>query len=336
MANSKYNWTTPLISYLKAGVLPEEKGAARKLKVQASRFVLIKGVLYKRGFSRPYLRCLCQEEADYVMKEVHKGICGNHSGAQSLVHKLIRAGYYWPTMMKDAQAYVQSCDKCQRFGNFIRQPSEELTPITASWPFAQWGLDIMGLFPTAIRQLKYLVVGIDYFTKWVEAEALATITEKNIRSFVWRNIICRYRIPRVLVSDNGKQFDNSEFRNFCLELRIKNHYSSPAHPQANEQVEVTNRSLFKIIKTHLEGAKGIWLDKLPSVLWAYRTTARTPTGEALFRLTYGTEAIIPAEVGLMSYWVESYDKDKNEEAIHLQLDLVDEVRVAAVQRLAHY
>ena len=95
-----------MISYLKTGVLPNEKGAARKLKVQASRFVLIKGVLYKRGFSRLYLRFLCKEEADYVMREVHEGICGNHLGARSLVHKLIRAGYYWPTMMKDAQAYV--------------------------------------------------------------------------------------------------------------------------------------------------------------------------------------------------------------------------------------
>ena len=115
----------------------------------------------------------------------------------------------------------------------------------------------MGPFSAAIRQLKFLVVGIDYSTKWVEAEALATITEKNIRSFVWRNIICRYGIPKVLVSNNGKQFDNSTFKNFYSELGIKNQYSSPAHPQANGQVEVTNRSLLKIIKTRLEGAKGI-------------------------------------------------------------------------------
>ena len=146
--------------------------------------MLIKDVLYKRGFSRSYLWCLSHEEADYVMGEVHESICGNHSGARSLVHKLIRAGYYWPTMLKDAQAYLKACNKCQRFSNFIRQPSEELTPITAPWPFAQWGLDIMGPFSIAVRQLKFLVVSIDYFTKWVEGEALATVTEKNIRSFV--------------------------------------------------------------------------------------------------------------------------------------------------------
>ena len=100
--NSKVNWTTPLITYLRSGTLPNGKDAARKLKVKTLRFVLNRDVLYKRGFSRPYLRCLSHDEADYVMREVHEGICGNHSGARSLVHKLIRAGYYWLTMLKDA------------------------------------------------------------------------------------------------------------------------------------------------------------------------------------------------------------------------------------------
>ena len=200
------------------------------------------------------------------MREVHEGICRNHSRLRSLMHKLIWAGYYWPTMQKDAITYIKTCDKCQRFANLIWRPSEELTPMTAPWLFPQWGLDIIGPFPTAIRRLKFLVVGIDYFTKWVEAEALATIMKKNVRSFVWKNIIYRYGIHRVLVSDNGKQFDNDTFRDFCSQLGIKNHYSSPAHLQANGQVGVTNRSLLKIIKTRLEGAKAIWSEELPSVL----------------------------------------------------------------------
>ena len=95
---SESNWTTPLISYLKDGTLPEGKKDAKKLKVQAARFVLIRDILYKKGFSHPYLRCLSPEEADYIMREVHEGICGNHSGTRSLVHKLIRAEYYWPTI----------------------------------------------------------------------------------------------------------------------------------------------------------------------------------------------------------------------------------------------
>ena len=110
------------------------------------------------------------------------------------------------------------------------------------------------------------MVGIDYFTKWVEAKALAIIKEKKVRSFVWRCIICRFGIPRVFISDNGRQFDNESFRDFCSQLGIKNHYSSLAHLQANGQVEVTNRSLLKIIKTWLEGAKGIWPEEFPSIL----------------------------------------------------------------------
>ena len=194
----------------------------------------------------------------------------------------------------------------------------------------------MGPFPTAIRQLKFLVVGIDYFIKWVETEALATITEKNIRSFIWRCIICRFGILRVLVSDNGKQFDNDSFRDFCSQLGIRNYHSSPAYPQANGQVEVTNRSLLKIIKTWLEGAKGIWPEELPSVLWAYRMMVRTPMGEIPFRLTYGNEAVIPAEIGLTSYRVDNHDEARNDKAIRLQLDLVDEVKVIVEQRLAWY
>jgi transposase InsO family protein len=100
----------------------------------------------------------------------------------------------------------------------------------------------------------------------------------------------------VLIFDNGKQFDNRPFRELCGQLNIKNHYSSPRHPQANGQVEVTNRTLLKQIKTRFKGVKGMWVEELPSVLWAYRTTVRTPTKETPFKLTFGTEAVIPIEI----------------------------------------
>ena len=119
-------------------------------------FVLIRDILYKRGFSRLYLRCLVPNETDYVMREVYEEVCGNHSRACSLVHKLVQAGYYWPTMHKNAQSYVKACDKCQHFSNIVRQPSKQLTAMNALWPFAEWGLDIIGPFPMAIRQLKFL------------------------------------------------------------------------------------------------------------------------------------------------------------------------------------
>ena len=130
----------------------------------------------------------------------------------------------------------------------------------------------MGPLPQGKRQMKFLLVAIDYFTKWVEAEALATITEANVQNFVWKNIVCRFGIPRTIISNNGHQFDSRAFRSFCSNLGIKNKYSSPGHPQANRQTEVTNRSLLKLIKSRLVGAKGAWPEELPNVLWAYRTT----------------------------------------------------------------
>ena len=105
------------------------------------------------------------------------------------------------------------------------------------------------------RQMKFLVIRIDCFTKWVEVEPLAKITQQNVKNFVWKNIVCQFGVPRVLVSDNGRQFDNTPFRDFYEQLGIKNHYSSPSHPQANGHVEVANRSLLKIIKTRFEGQK---------------------------------------------------------------------------------
>ena len=176
------------------------------------------------GFSRPHLRCLSPEEANYVIREVHEGVCGNHSGARSLAHKLTRACYYWPSLLHDATQYVKTCDKCQRFANVPRVPPEEITPIISPWPFAQWGLDIMGPFPVGTKQAKILVVAIDYFTKWVEAEPLATISEKNVKCFVWKAVICRFGIPRVLISDNRKQFDNGPFRELCAQLNMKNYF----------------------------------------------------------------------------------------------------------------
>ena len=257
---------TSIISYLKDGSLLEGKDEARRLRVRSAKYVLLNEVLYKRGFSQPYLRCLSPDEANYVLREVHEGACGNHSGAKSLIHKIVRAGYYWPTIQIDAKIYVKVYDQCQRFSNIPRQLSEYLTPMMALWPFAQWGLDILGPFSIGTRQMKFLVVGIDYFTKWVEAEPLASNTQQNVKNFVWKNIVCRFGVPRVLVSVNGRQFDNALFKNFCEYFGIQNHYSSPAHPQANGQVEVANRSLLKIIKTRLEGTKGVWPDELLGVL----------------------------------------------------------------------
>ena len=122
---------TPIVSYLKDGKLPEGKDEARKLRVRTARYFLMDEVLYKRGFSQSSLRCLAPDKVNYVLREVHEGACGKHLGARSLIHKVVRAGYYWLTVQADVKAYVKVCDQCQRFSNILRQPSEYLTPMMA-------------------------------------------------------------------------------------------------------------------------------------------------------------------------------------------------------------
>ncbi len=232
--------------------------------------------------------------------------------------------------------FVRRCDRCQRNANVQRRPSAPLTSISFPWPFAQWGIDILGPFPLATGQRKFLVVSIDYFTKWVEPEPLARITEQKMRNFVWKSLICRFGLPRILISDNGRQFDNLCFREFCSELGIDHRFTSVAHPQTNGETEVTNRTILQGLKARLDQSKGQWVEDLYNVLWAYRTTFRIPTGETPFNLTYGTEAVIPLEIGLPSPRVEHYDASSSSSQLRNNLDLIEETREAARVRMAKY
>ena len=266
------SWMDPIWDYIIDGSLPDDPKEAAKIRARSARFTDHKGILYKRGFFTPILKCIAGKDIEYVLREVHEGICGNHIGARALAGKVLRQGYYWPTILKNATSLVKKCRICQEYAKISRLPSEPLTSITSPWPFQQWGLDIFGPLPIGNGQCKFVIVAVDYFTKWAEAEPLATITEQKIHNFVWRAIVCRFGIPRALVSDNGKQLDNSKFRDFCVELGIKNYYSSPVHPQSNGQAEVTIRTLKATLKTKLEDLKGKWVEYLPEVLWAYRMT----------------------------------------------------------------
>ena len=133
-------------------------------------------------------------------------------------------------MQKEAQEYVRKCDQCQRFTPKIHQPGGVLNPLSSPWPFAQWGLDIVGPFPKAIGNKKYLLIGTNYFTKWVEAEPLANIKDVDVKRFIWKSIITRFGVPHTLISNNDLQFDSRAFRKYCSNLRINDRYSTPAYP----------------------------------------------------------------------------------------------------------
>lgn len=231
---------------------------------------------------------------------------------------------------------VKACDKCQKFANDQKNPPEELTSIASPWPFSMWGVDIVGPFPPEKGGVKFVVVAVNYFTKWVEVEALIHITSQNITRFLWRSVVCRYDVPHAFVTDNGKQFDCQAFRDWCEDFKVRNYFSSPGHPQANEQVEATNKTIFKMLKKKLEDRKGAWAEQLHGVLWAYKTTKRTHTGDTPFGLAFGSEAVVLVEMELTSLRVKKYDLELNNEGLKLSLDLLEERRDRAETVMVSY
>ncbi|KAK6145184.1 hypothetical protein DH2020_022004 [Rehmannia glutinosa] len=263
--NEGADWRNDILNYLAKSILPEEK-ERHLIQARALGYYLIGGVLYKRAFSQPFLKCLSKEEGAYVLHELHEGACGSHGGSRLLAQKARRAGYFWPGLKEDAQKVVKTCEKCQKHGPLIHKPAELLGVMSSPYPFAKWGIDIVGPFLMASRQKKFLVVAVDYFSKWVEAEPLAKITEDNIMDFMWNFIVSQYGWPRDLVSDNGTQFHGKRIRSWLAGIKVTHHFTSVAHPQANGHVEVTNRTLVRGLKARLERAGGGWVDELQSVL----------------------------------------------------------------------
>nr|XP_009400993.1 PREDICTED: uncharacterized protein LOC103985108 [Musa acuminata subsp. malaccensis] len=311
-------WVQEMLRFKRDGTVPHDETTARRLR-RTQAWYSEEGRLYKRSFSRPLLRCLEPNEAQTILSEMHEGTCGEHIGERTLVHKILRQGYYWPTMRQDAKAFVRRCSSCQEHARTARGPAVMFTPVDCAWPFAQWGLDILGPLPPASGQRKYIIVGVDYFTRWVEAEPLATITESQS-----------------IVTDNGPQFASRRFQEFCAKHKIQLRFSSVAYPQANGLAEVTNRALIDGLKRRVSAARSAWVDELPSVLWALRTTPKTPMGESPYNLTFGTEAILPSEVAVPTPRTAGYNEETSGEGVRSNLDLLEEKRADAHRKTLSY
>ena len=321
--------------FLEKDILPEEKSETEKVHRKAPRFWLSEDrKLYKRSFSGPYLLCVHPKALKSLLKELHEGVCESHIGGRSLSHRAITQGYWWPSMQKEAQEYDKKCDQCQRFAPNIHQPGGVLNPFSSPWPFAQWGLDIVGPFLKAVGNKKYLLVCTDYFTKWVEVEPLANIRDVDIKKFIWKNIVTQFVVPYMLISDNGLQFDSKTFRKYCSDLGIKNRYSTTAYPQGNGQAKAVNKVIVSGLKKRLDDAKGKWVKELPHVLWTYRTIPRKSTEETPFLMTYGAEVVIPLENGFPTMRISTFISDGNDDLLKKILNLIEERRENTTVQLA--
>ena len=218
----------------------------------------------------------------------------------------------------------------------MHRPGGVLNPLSNPWPFAQWGLNIVSPFPKAARNKRYLLVGTNYFTKWVETEPLTNIRDVDVKKFVWKNIITRFGVPRTLISDIGLQFNSKSFKRYCCDLGITNRYSTPVYPQRNGQAEAVNKVIVNGFKKRLDDAKGKWVEELSRVLWTYRTTLRKSTGETPFSMTYGAKVIIPLETGFSTLRTSSFNSSDNNGLLEKSLDFIEEKKESVIIQLAHY
>ncbi|GKC04051.1 reverse transcriptase domain-containing protein, partial [Tanacetum coccineum] len=173
---------------IEEGVWPEDENKARILRMKIGQYTLVEGVMFKKSYLSLMLRCVGPLQANYIIRKVHEGACGMHPGVRSVVEKIMRQGYYWPSMHRDTKEVVVKCDSCQIHAPVPKLPKTHLTSVMAPWPFYQWGLDILGSLPEGPEKLKFIIVAIDYFTKLMEAKPLVKTTGKEVKKFVWENI----------------------------------------------------------------------------------------------------------------------------------------------------
>ncbi|KAH9332100.1 hypothetical protein KI387_043681 [Taxus chinensis] len=229
-------WYQQIVDYLSYSVLPPDltPNGRRYFILRANHYTILGGILYRRGFDGNLLRCLKTLESSKAIQEVHDGIYGGHFSGLAVSKRILRLGYYWPSLNRDCCEYTKKCVKCQQHSNLTHIPSQALQPTADLWPFSQWGLDLIGLInPRSSQRHHSIITATEYFTKWVEAIPLSSTKAKPIVDFVYQHIICRFGVPHKLITDNGKSFKNIDLQNLCDAFNIKLSFSSPYYPQAN-------------------------------------------------------------------------------------------------------
>nr|CAE04690.1 OSJNBb0015D13.5 [Oryza sativa Japonica Group] len=262
-------WIAEIQAYLTDKTLPEDREGSERVHRISKRYVLVEGTLYRRAANGILLKCTPREQGVVLLADIHEGECGAHSASRTLVGKAFRQGFYWPTALNDAVDLVHRCRACQFHAKQIHQPAQALQTIPLSWPFAVWGLDILGPFRRAPGGFEYLYVAIDKFTKWPEAYPVVKIDKHSALKFI-KGITARFGVPNRIITDNGTQFTSELFGDYCEDMGIKLCFASPAHPRSNGQVERANAEILKGLKTKtfniLKKHGDSWIEELPAVL----------------------------------------------------------------------
>ncbi|XP_070014664.1 uncharacterized protein [Nicotiana sylvestris] len=294
-------WFHDIKEYLAKGEYSEHANHTQKriLRRLSNHFFYGGENLYRRTPGLGLLRCVNAKEASKLLGEIHDG----------------------------------TCYQCQVHADMIKVSSNELNATSLPWPCAAWGMDVIGpIEPTSSNGHRFILVAIDYFTKWVEAASYKAVTKKVIADFFKDCIVCRFGVPEFIVTDNAANLNSDLMKSICETFKIKYMNSIAYRPQMNRDVEAANKNIKKILRKMVENRKKLH-EKLPFALLGYRTTVRTSTGATIYLLVYGTEAVIPAEVEIPSFRIIKEVELSDAEWIkshYEQLALIDEKKMNAI------
>ncbi|XP_039686960.1 uncharacterized protein [Medicago truncatula] len=249
------DWHKPIVDYLE-----NSNGATpRKVKYRALSYVIMGSELFKKTSEGVLLKCLGETDAYLAVSNTHDGTCGTHQAGHKMKWLLFRQGMYWPTMLKDCIEFAKGCQGCQKYAGIQRVPASELHAIIKPWPFRGWALDVIGeIKPTSSKGYRYILVGIDYFTKWIEAIPLKDVTQEEVIRFIQKFIIYRFGIPETITTDQGSVFTGRKIVKFAEDTGFKLLTLTPYYAQANGQVEAANKNIIAIIKRKLKAKPKNW------------------------------------------------------------------------------
>nr|GFA53102.1 reverse transcriptase domain-containing protein [Tanacetum cinerariifolium] len=282
-------------------------------------------------------RCVAGKEAIDILNACHSGPTEGHYGANYTSKKVFDSGFYWPSIYKDAFELVKRCDLCQRQGKVSQKDEMPQNFIQIYEIFDVWGIDFMGPFPSS-KENKYILVDVDYLSKWVEAKALPTNDARVVVRFL-KSLFSQFGTPTAIISDRGTHFCNDQFLRVMAKYEVTHRLSTAYHPQTSGQVEVTNRGLKRILKRTVGENRSSWSDKLEDALLAFRTTFKTSIGCTPYRLVYGKTCHLLFELEHKAYWalkLANFDLKTAGDHRKLQLNELNELRDQAYENSLIY
>nr|GEY13664.1 reverse transcriptase domain-containing protein [Tanacetum cinerariifolium] len=319
----KARWSGPftIAKVFSYGIVELSQANGPNFKVNGHR------VKHYFGGDVPQLRCVHSKEALDILEACHNGPTGGHHGANLTAKKIFDAGFFWPTIYKDAHEFVKNCDSCQQQGKISQRNEMPQNSIQTCEIFDVWGIDFMGPFPSS-RGNKYILVVVDYLSKWVEAKSLPTIDARVVCKFL-KSLFARFGSLRAIISNHGTHFCNDQFSKVMLKYGVTHRLSTAYHPQTSGQVEVSNRGLKRILERTIGENQASWSDKLDDALWAFRTAYKSPIECTPYKLVYGKPCHLPIKLEHKAYWAlkqANFDLTIAGDHQKIQLNELNEIR----------